>query len=86
MRECVAGTNLQVLLELSGTFTRLKGNAADQFPRAVLGSMEVGAFVVALEPCPHVVGQPYVGLRGGRKAPEQIDMVHGAVQRLACHT
>jgi hypothetical protein len=48
--------------------------------------MEVRAFVVALEPCAHVIGQPDVGLLRVRKAFEQIDMVHGLAQRLACHT
>ena len=81
MSEGVAGTHLEVLFELGGTFAGLEGNAADQFPWAVLGRMEVRAFVVALDPCPHVIGQPDVGLPRVRKASEQINMVHGLAQR-----
>jgi hypothetical protein len=81
MSERVAGTNLQILLELGGAFARLEGNAAHQFSWTVLGGVEVRAFVVAPEARPHVVGKPDVGLLWVREAPEQIDMVHGVVQR-----
>ncbi len=62
MSERVAGTNLQVFLELRGAFPGLERNTADQLPRSILGSMGIGAFVVALEPRTHVIGQANVGL------------------------
>ena len=77
MRESVTGTHLQVLLERSGTFTGLEGDAADDLPRAVLGGVKVGALVVALDPCSQVIRQPDIGPLGVRNAPEQIDVVHG---------
>jgi len=66
----MAGTRLEVLLELGGTFAGLEGNAADHFPRPVLRRVEVGAFVVALQPGPDVLCQANVGLFGVREAPE----------------
>ena len=80
-REGVAGTNFQVLLELRSAFPRFEGDTADKFPWPVLGRMEIGALVVALEPRPHVIGQADVGLLGLGQAPQQVDMMHGLAQR-----
>ena len=42
MGKGVAGTNLQVLLQLRGTFTGFEGDAADKFPWLVLVTPKEG--------------------------------------------
>jgi hypothetical protein len=76
----VAGTNLQVVLEVRGAFPGLEGDTTNQFPWSVFGRVGVGAFVVALQSCPHVIGQPDVRLIGVGQTSEQIDMVNGFTQ------
>jgi hypothetical protein len=73
-------------LKFGGPLPRLEGNAADKFPRAILGRVKVGAFIMASKPGPHIVRQADVGRVRGAWAPEQINRVPGRVHRLACHT